>query len=105
MFTAVLKLDGHDVRTVHSGSAGVVEATRDRPEAIRSDTGLPDLNGYEIAKQLRSRDEFKNTLMIAITGYTQPLDVVAALGAGFNRHLPKPVDWEKLRRLLLLSTT
>ena len=100
LFTAILKKTGHEVRTVHSGRAGVLEAKSSNPEVIISDIGLPDLNGYELAKQVRAQEQFKTTLMIAITGYGQPEDVDQALAAGFDHHMLKPIDWDKLRRLL-----
>ena len=100
LFTAILKKTGHEVRTVHSGRSGVLEAKSGNPEVIISDIGLPDLNGYELAKQIRAQKQFKDTLMIAITGYGQPEDVDQALAAGFNHHMLKPVDWNKLNGLL-----
>jgi len=96
-FSSVLNQEGHKVRTVHIGRAGVLEARFSKPDVIVSDIGLPDLNGYELAKQLRSLDVLEGTLMIAISG---DADVQEALDAGFNHHLLKPVDWETLRRLL-----
>jgi two-component system OmpR family response regulator len=56
------------------------------------DIGLPGLNGYDLARELRSRQNGRGMLLIAATGYGQPEDRVRAQGAGFDFHMVKPVD-------------
>jgi len=64
------------------------------------DIGLPDLNGYELAKQIRQRPEGREVLLIALTGWGQPQDKINAEAAGFDLHLTKPVDYPKLLAIL-----
>lgn len=63
-------------------------------------TGLPGLDGYEVARRLRREPELAGTLLVALTGYGQDSDRQKALQAGFDDHLVKPVDFQKLEKLL-----
>jgi DNA-binding response OmpR family regulator len=69
------------------------------PEVALLDIGLPDVSGYELAREVRARLRDK-VLLIAITGWGQDADRARAVEAGFDHHLTKPVDHEKLHRLL-----
>jgi two-component system CheB/CheR fusion protein len=100
LFSAMLTHYGHEVRTASSGRAGLTQAKTFRPDAIISDIGLPDLTGYEVARGLRKLDNFKDTLLIALSGYGQPLDVETAKAAGFDHHMTKPCNFEQLEALL-----
>ena len=100
MLTGVLRHAGHEVRTTYSGRSGLIQAKAFQPEAIVSDIGLPDLTGYELAQELRKEERFKETLLIALSGYGQPLDVETAKAAGFNHHMTKPCNIKKLTALL-----
>ena len=100
LLTLLLKKKGYEVRTVHDGRSGLAEAGAFQPDAIISDIGLPDLNGYEFARQLRLIDAFKDTPLIAISGYGQPSDVEKAIDSGFDHHLLKPYGIEELVALL-----
>lgn len=100
MLGTILALEGHQLRTAYSGRSGVVQAKSSRPEVIISDLGLPDLSGYEVAKQLRSEAGFKNTLMIAISGRGEPAEREKAIEAGFNQFLLKPYRAEEVLALL-----
>jgi CheY-like chemotaxis protein len=71
-----------------------------KPDVILLDIGMPGMNGYEVAKQLRARGEFADTLLVAITGYGRASDVKQTQSAGFDYHLVKPVDYEKLQAVL-----
>ena len=64
------------------------------------DIGLPDIDGYEVARRLSAGKEFKNTCLISLSGYTQASDYELSKGAGFSLHISKPVDFENLRRIL-----
>jgi CheY-like chemotaxis protein len=68
-------------------------------DVILCDIGMPGLNGYEVAKELRTRLAIRAQL-IAVTGYAAPDDVARAREAGFDAHVPKPPDPNKLLRLL-----
>ena len=100
MLTAILTRRGHEVRTAYSGRSGLVQAKVLMPDAVISDIGLPDITGYEIAQELRKDEPFKDTLLIALSGYGQPLDVETAKAAGYDHHMTKPCDIDRLIALL-----
>jgi signal transduction histidine kinase len=95
----LLSLWGHQVDVADTGPRGVEKALAAPPEVALVDIGLPDLDGYQVAEQVRARggDEI---YLIALTGYGQQEDRRRALNAGFNAHLVKPVDPKELARLL-----
>lgn len=70
------------------------------PQVALLDIGLPDLNGYELAKRLRSMPLGSSIVLIASTGWGQEKDRQLAFDAGFNHHLTKPIDFDQLRSLL-----
>ena len=95
-----LRLAGHDVRTAHGGQAALTLANEFQPEFALLDIGMPDLNGYEVARQLRLTAGGKNVRLIALTGWGQDADKRRARDAGFDHHLTKPVDPHRLDALL-----
>ena len=101
MLTAIVKSRGYEVRAESNGPAGLRAAEDYRPEVILSDIGLPGIDGYTIARELRKRPEFSKTLMVAVTGYNQEADRKQARDAGFDYHLPKPLNISKLFDVLL----
>lgn len=94
----VLRLDGHVVEYVHSAGAALQSADAFAPDVILLDIGLPDTNGYEVAKRIRASGNLAR--LIALTGYGQPEDVKRAESAGFTGHLVKPVDLAALERAI-----
>jgi signal transduction histidine kinase len=98
--TLLLELQGHEVHVAHAGATALRLATEKRPEVILLDIGMPGMNGYEVARQLRSQEEFAETLLVAITGYGRASDLKQTEAAGFDHHLVKPVDYEKLQAVL-----
>jgi PAS domain S-box-containing protein len=91
---------GHDVRTAYDGPA-VLEAALDyRPNLVLLDIGLPGLNGFEVAKQLRLQPALQSTVLVAMTGYGAESDLQRSFAAGFDHHLVKPGDFGKLLRIL-----
>jgi CheY-like chemotaxis protein len=96
----LLELWGHQVDVAEEGPAAVCKALAERPEVALIDIGLPGHDGYEVARQLRATPEGQAILLIALTGYAEPDDRRRALEAGFDAHLPKPVDPLELARLL-----
>jgi CheY-like chemotaxis protein len=91
---------GHDVRTAYDGPA-VLEAALDyRPNLVLLDIGLPGLNGFEVAKQLRQQPALQSTVLVAMTGYGAESDLQRSFAAGFDHHLVKPGDFGKLLRIL-----
>jgi PAS domain S-box-containing protein len=96
----LLEMLGHTVMAASDGSAGVTLARRERPEVALIDIGLPDMDGYAVARVLRSDPTLGDTRLIALSGYVTPEHRERALAAGFDRHLPKPVDVDELQRVL-----
>jgi len=91
---------GHAVEVAHSGPAGIEAARRFRPEVVLCDIGLPQLDGYDVARALRAEDELDGVCLIAVTGYGQGVDQRNARVAGFDRHLTKPVNLDELHDIL-----
>jgi len=87
-----LEMSGHEVRTAADGGQALDVAERFTPQAVVLDIGLPVLDGYQVAKQLRLAAPTQGALLLALTGYGQKEDQVAAREAGFDRHFVKPVD-------------
>jgi CheY-like chemotaxis protein/two-component sensor histidine kinase len=96
----VLEAEGHEVEIANCGIKAIEQAQFFHPQVVLLDIGLPDLDGYEVAKRLRVLPETRDTLLIALTGYGQPGDFELAKSAGFNHFLLKPVAFEKLFALL-----
>ena len=98
----VLRLDGHQVRTESTGARALVRVREWRPDMVLLDIGLPDLDGYEVARRIRADHAFPIRLA-AISGYGQPDDVSHAHDAGFDHHFIKPVDIQALLAWLRLE--
>ena len=98
--TLLLELQGHEVQVAHAGQVALRMANDRRPDVVLLDIGMPGMNGYEVAKQLRAQNAFDDTLLIAVTGYGRASDVKQTESAGFDHHLVKPIDYEKLQSLL-----
>jgi CheY-like chemotaxis protein len=95
---SILGLWGHDVFAADNGISGVELIQRELPDIALIDVGLPALNGYEVAKTVKAA--LPKIQLIAITGYGQPTDKLAAIEAGFDHHLLKPVEPALLKELL-----
>jgi signal transduction histidine kinase len=96
----VVHAGGHDVVVEHAAPAALDAARRVEPDVCLLDIGLPDMNGYELAQHLRATPHGKAATLVAITGYGRAEDRAAALRAGFDHHLVKPVDIDTLGRIL-----
>jgi len=96
----MLKMVGNDVRIAHDGQEGLSMADEFRPAVVLLDIGLPKMNGYEMARQIRQHDWGKNLVLIALTGWGQDEDRRQSTEAGFNHHLVKPVKLAPLLKLL-----
>jgi CheY-like chemotaxis protein len=97
-----LKAQGHDVRTAYNGPDAVKTAAEFHPHVIMLDIGLPVLNGYEVAKQIRAQPEGEKIMLIALTGYGQDSDRRTSSDAGFDHHLVKPARFEQLLQILAM---
>jgi signal transduction histidine kinase len=96
----LLELWGHEVACASDGLEGVSELWSFQPEVALVDIGLPGIDGYEVARQVRKEARGSNVLMVALTGYGAPEQRAAAIEAGFDLHLVKPVDPSQLSTLL-----
>jgi two-component system CheB/CheR fusion protein len=98
----LLQLWGHQVRTSHDGLSGLKAARNQRPAVVLLDIGLPGMDGYAVARELRQ--EFGSGIrLVAMTGYGQEEDRQRAFEAGFNAHLVKPADPATLQAMLANS--
>ena len=88
----LLTLQGHDVRTASDGATGVAVILEAAPDVALIDVGLPGLDGYEVARQVRRMATGNGIRLVAVTGYGQPYDRTRAREAGFDLHLTKPVS-------------
>ena len=91
------------MRAALDGHTAIAAAMAFLPQVVLLDIGLPDMDGLEVARHLRLRPETKQVLMIALTGYAQPEDRQHCLDAGFDHHVVKPLDFERLRTLIAAS--
>lgn len=96
----LLAHDGFDVEAVHDGREVLKAALERTPDAFLLDIGLPGLNGFEIAAQVRSDPRFKESLLIAISAYDEDLFEDGSPSADFDHHLAKPFDSETILSLL-----
>ena len=97
---ALLEVMGHEVVAAGDGVRALEVAQSRRPAVALIDIGLPGLDGYEVCRRLRALNHMPRPLLIALTGYGQPEDQRRALESGFDAHLTKPIDLERLRDLL-----
>jgi CheY-like chemotaxis protein len=91
---------GHNVEVAHTGPDGIETARRFHPEIVLCDIGLPGFDGYAVAHSLRQEQQFNGIYLVAISGYGRDRDQRRARDAGFDLHLSKPVDLEKIDALL-----
>jgi len=96
----LLELSGYEVRVAHNGRAALALAQTFRPHTAVLDIDMPDLSGYEVARELRRSRGGADMRLIALTGRGQDSDRVRADNAGFNHHLTKPGDPSALEALL-----
>jgi CheY-like chemotaxis protein len=101
--SALFKLVGFDVETVHDGRDALTFATCRKPDILILDIGLPGLNGYQVAEQFRSDERLKHVPIIAISGYSANMFSARYELGNFDQYLVKPVDFRTL--LSLLSRT
>jgi PAS domain S-box-containing protein len=100
MLGMFLESAGHQVAVEHNARRALVRAHREEPDVYLLDIGLPDMDGNELARQLRGQPGGNRAVLIAITGYGQEQDRQETATAGFDHHFVKPVDAEHLLALL-----
>jgi CheY-like chemotaxis protein len=96
----LLESAGHRVVVAYRAQEALERVKDDAPNVYVLDIGLPDVDGNELARHLRARPEAVNAVLIALTGYGLPEDREKTAAAGFDHHLVKPVDTEKLYKIL-----
>jgi len=96
----LVRLWDHEVRTAPDGETALALATTFMPDVVILDLGLPRTDGYEVARLLRARPDFQRVRLVAATGYGQAQDRERTRAAGFDLHLVKPLDPDRLERLL-----
>jgi PAS domain S-box-containing protein len=97
---ALLRIGGHDVTVVYDGEAALAEFRRRPPDVALLDIGMPGLSGYEVASAIREEAGGAPVMLVAITGWGQDRDRSTAIAAGFDHHLTKPVDPDKVQDLI-----
>jgi CheY-like chemotaxis protein len=96
----LLEITGNKTYMAHDGVEAVEAIEKHRPEVVLLDIGLPRLDGHEVCRRLREQPWGKDIVVIALTGWGQEDDRRRSEEAGFNGHLVKPVDYDKLLELL-----
>jgi signal transduction histidine kinase len=97
---ALLQVLGADVHVVHSGPRALETLERFRPEVVFLDIGMPEMDGYEVARRIRGMQEWRDLRLVALTGWGQERDRRLSKAAGFDHHLIKPADVGTLRSVL-----
>ncbi len=100
MLAELVEALGHEVRTASDGEEAVRLVHGELPDAVLLDLGLPKLDGYQVAKEIRGLERGSDVLLVAMTGWGQAQDKKRTQEAGFDLHLTKPADPDVLRRML-----
>jgi PAS domain S-box-containing protein len=95
----LLQMGGNEVDVAHDGAGAVARTAEFRPHVVLLDIGLPDFDGYEVARRIRRLQGVRQPVLIALTGWGQQQDKDAAARAGFDHHWTKPVDPARLEEL------
>jgi len=96
----LLELHGNEVRTAFDGETGVELARAFRPGVVLCDIGMPKLNGHDTARRIRAEPWGTTTVLVALSGWGQAGDLANSKAAGFDHHLVKPVDADRLMELM-----
>lgn len=96
----LLRMSGNETRIAHDGEAALQMADSFKPDLVLLDIGLPKLDGYEVARRIRSQPWGVAMQLVAVTGWGQEEDRRNTAQAGFDQHMVKPVDLESLDKLM-----
>jgi signal transduction histidine kinase/CHASE3 domain sensor protein/ActR/RegA family two-component response regulator len=97
----VLKREGYAFEEAYTGQEGLAKAREFKPDFILCDIGLPgDMSGFDVAKAIRNDEQLSHVYLVALTGYSQPLDQMQSLNAGFDYHVAKPIELKLLHELI-----
>jgi CheY-like chemotaxis protein len=94
----LLRLDGHETAAVYSARTAIDHAESFNPDVVLLDIGLPEMNGYQVAQQIRRAGN--GIRIIALTGYGRTEDMLRASAVGFDAYMVKPVDFDALERVI-----
>jgi CheY-like chemotaxis protein len=100
MLSVLLTHAGYDVVTAPSALAALAAARSQHFDVVISDIGMPHMNGYELAQELRALPEYRTVPLVALTGYSMFDDRQRSLRSGFNAHITKPIDPRALLDLI-----
>ena len=100
MLAMALECSGCETQVAHSAAQALELLPAFAPAAALLDIGLPDMNGYELARRMRQQPAGAQAMLIATTGWGQQKDRERAFEAGFDHHITKPIDFELLQPLL-----
>jgi len=95
-----LSLFDHQVQVALTGREGLEKARAFTPEVIICDIGLPEMDGYAVARALRADPRLAGVYLVALSGYAFDEDVARALAAGFDRHMTKPPELAQLEKVV-----
>jgi CheY-like chemotaxis protein len=97
------RLGADRVEVAADGFSAVRKAEELIPDVILLDIGLPGMDGYQVARELRQRPQLERSVLVALTGYGQEQDRARSREAGFDEHLVKPASVDDLQRVLTMS--
>ena len=97
----LLEMSGNAVRLAYDGPSALQAAIDYRPDVVLLDIGLPGLDGFEVAQQIRRQVALKGMVLVALTGYGQDTDRQRSQDAGFDYHLVKPASFDEIEKILL----
>jgi DNA-binding response OmpR family regulator len=100
MLGELIQMMGHDVRVAHDGATAIAEARRFAPDLVLLDVGLPDMSGYDVARELRAHAGGRAMTIVAVTGWGRAEDQARSAEAGIDLHVVKPITIETVNRLL-----
>ena len=96
-------ITGYDVKVANDGRTALATISSYLPDVVLLDIGMPDIDGFEVARQIRANADYNNVVLIALTGWGQPDDRNRTQEAGFDHHLVKPADIKALQALLITA--
>ncbi len=99
-YRSLLERQGHHVTAVHTGADALTATESDLFDVVLCDLGLPDIDGYEVARTVRARPHGEQLRLIAVSGFSQSTDRALSTAAGFDAHLAKPLPLADLQELL-----
>jgi DNA-binding response OmpR family regulator len=97
---AFLKAHGHEVWVVYDGREALATAGRVRPHVILLDLGMPEMSGHDVCQTIRKETWGNDVLIVAITGWGQETDRTRTADAGFDYHMVKPVEFDRLLQIM-----